>query len=197
MDVTVFSDAGVRVIPMEEIDGQLEAVDFITALYYPLPRIPRAFGSARIPFGSSTCSVAFPSRTTWLSTPHRGSPGSHARYWTAHPRPTRRELLLLQYLPPNAHTSIHSHEQEDEEFFCLHGACEVLIGVRQPRWTSARMDQRIPLGSLPEDQRRTNVLRHTVHQLRTTHLPALNVILIRRTSAQTLEDLKHRPAQWA
>lgn len=197
MDVTVFSGADVRVIPMEKVDWQLETADLITVLHGPLPRILRKFGSAQIPFGNSTCSIAFPSSMTWFQVPHRGSPGSDAIYWIVHPRPTRRELFLLQYLPPNASTSIHSHKQEDEEFICLHGACEVLTGPREPRCTSARLEHRIPLGSLPETLRKVSVDHNIVHQLRTIHLPALNVIVIRKTSAQTHEDLRHDPARWA
>lgn len=196
MDVTVFSGADVRVIPVAAVDGHRESADLVTVLHTPLLNMPRTFSATQIPFGSSTCSIAFPPRMTLLPRPRPGSRGSRALYWIVYPRPTKRELFLLQYLPPDACTSIHSHTHEDEDFFCLHGACEVLTGQRQPRWTTAKLDQRIPLGSSPETRRGTTVPRDIVHQLQTTKLPALNVIVIRKTSARTLEDLKHDPARW-
>lgn len=145
-----------------------------------------------IPFGNRRCTIAHRD-LTFLHTPCGGSPGSSARYWVVHPMPERCELLLVQYLPPHAQTSIHWHPKEHESFHCLLGSCVLLT---RNGGGSNGSEKRFPaeryLTASGGKHRQGQVPPHTLHQLITMDEPAVNCIVIQGTSAQTLKDLDHQ-----
>lgn len=201
--VSVFDvmDRSVRVTPISELNGGLTSRTLIgtrslTSLGLGI-RLSKNFRCRDVANGEFT--IAFRGLSARPMPPCRGSPGSAASYWLAQALPNRT-LLLVQYLPPHSVTSTHSHVAETEQFFPLAGHSLLRLGARTPsRPLHATRQQTLLLALSIENgrlHRGVTVPPRTVHQLETEDSPALNLILITGTSAQTLSGLRHTYAQW-
>lgn len=131
--------------------------------------------------------------------PCAGSSGSAATYWLVEPL-IDSSLLLIQYIPPHAETSIHYHQRETEFFFPLAGESFLHLGSSNTEDTGrAIREPSIPLSVRIEEgnvHAGVGVAPNRVHQIITRDQPALNVILITNTRAQHVRQLGHVAAAW-
>jgi len=199
----VYARQQVVTVPLEHLNGELKEAELVVAADLDLPsfwqQLSPELSLKTISFGETVCAIAHRQLTVHRS-PCTGAPTSDARYWIVHPLPEQRTLLLLQYLPPFGRTSAHWHLEEDERFHCLLGSCTLLEGWDDPTDLSVRgpkSRRRLAAQSTwsPRDGH-ADVASGVVHQLETAREPALNLIVIRGTSARTLKELDRRYVCW-